>query len=338
MLHLDARVHLDEIELPGVVKQELDGPGAHVVDRLGRPHRSLAHPRAQLGRERRRRGLLDQLLMPALDGAVPLAEMHHPSAGVAEDLELDVARPFNAALQIDAAVAERRLGLGARRGEVPQKGAFVPGDSHPLPSAACAGLDHDRIPDLPGHLQRLAFVGHRSFRTGNDRDAGGAHRLAGDGLVPHGANLVRRGPHEHQIGAVADLRELRVLGQEAVSRVHRLRTGDLGGGNDPSRLQVRLSGAGRPDADGFVGEADMQRLPVRLRIDGDRRNVELAARPHDAQRDFSPVRDQQLAEHPAAPRVRLVRRGREAVRSRPAPRCRRRSPRCAPTPRTRARS
>src|SRR2546426_8598459 len=43
-------------------------------------------PRAQLVREPRRRRHLDQLLMPALEGAVALAELAHGTAPVAHDL------------------------------------------------------------------------------------------------------------------------------------------------------------------------------------------------------------------------------------------------------------
>lgn len=47
MLHLDAGVHLHEVELLVLVEQELDGAGAFVVDRLGRRYGCRAHLRAK---------------------------------------------------------------------------------------------------------------------------------------------------------------------------------------------------------------------------------------------------------------------------------------------------
>jgi len=52
MLHLDAGIHLHEVEF-AVLVEELDGARALVVHRLGGPHRRLAHGVALLGREHR---------------------------------------------------------------------------------------------------------------------------------------------------------------------------------------------------------------------------------------------------------------------------------------------
>ena len=93
VLDLDARVHLHEVEAAVAVEQELDRAGVLVADRRGRA-RTAASPisLAQLRRQRRRRRLLDQLLVPALDRALALAEVDDVAVLVAEDLELDVPR------------------------------------------------------------------------------------------------------------------------------------------------------------------------------------------------------------------------------------------------------
>jgi hypothetical protein len=64
--------------------------------------------RALVGEDRRRR-LFDQLLVAALDRALALAEVHHVAVVVAEDLELDVARPLDVLLDVHVADAEGRL-------------------------------------------------------------------------------------------------------------------------------------------------------------------------------------------------------------------------------------
>jgi biotin carboxylase len=64
----------------------------------------------QLGRDRYGRRFLDELLVPPLDRALALAEVDDVALGVAQDLELDVARLDHALLDVERAVAERRLG------------------------------------------------------------------------------------------------------------------------------------------------------------------------------------------------------------------------------------
>src|SRR5207245_379213 len=78
MLHLDARVHLHEVERAVLVEQELDRPGSDVADRFGESHRRVADVLAQGGVHDRARGFLDELLVAALHRAVPLAQVHDP--------------------------------------------------------------------------------------------------------------------------------------------------------------------------------------------------------------------------------------------------------------------
>ena len=114
MLHLQPRVHLDEIEL-AVLVEELHRAGAAVLDLAhGRRHR-LADFLACGVVERRRGGLLEDLLMAPLQGAVALAEMDRIALTVAENLDLDVARLGEIFLHVDLVVAEGGLGFGARR-------------------------------------------------------------------------------------------------------------------------------------------------------------------------------------------------------------------------------
>ena len=57
------------------------------------------------------RGLLDDLLVPALNGAVPLVKMENVAVGVREDLDLDVPGLADVLLEEDALVAEGGEGL-----------------------------------------------------------------------------------------------------------------------------------------------------------------------------------------------------------------------------------
>ena len=73
VLHLEACVHLEEVELP-VLEQELDGAGVLVAARLGDPHRRLAHGLTDVVGEVGGRALLDELLVAPLGGTITFAE------------------------------------------------------------------------------------------------------------------------------------------------------------------------------------------------------------------------------------------------------------------------
>ena len=57
---------------------------------------------------------LEQLLVPPLDRALALAEVHDRAVMIAEHLELDVARVLDVLLDVDVADAEGRFRLALR--------------------------------------------------------------------------------------------------------------------------------------------------------------------------------------------------------------------------------
>ena len=77
----------------------------------------------------------------------------------------------------------------------------------------------------------------------------------------------------------------------------RVGAGDLGRADDGRHVQIAVEAPRRADADVLVGEADVQRVLVGLRVDRHGLDAELAARADDAQRDLAAVRDQNLVEH-----------------------------------------
>ena len=155
MLDLDARVHLDEIEL-AVLEQELDRADAEIFQLAHRLGDGLADPVARRDVERGRGALLQHLLMAALQRAVALAEMDGVALAVAEHLDFDVARPLQIFFQIDRVVAERGLGLGARGGERGGEIVLDMRDLHAAAAAAGRGLHQHRKADLARDRQRLA--------------------------------------------------------------------------------------------------------------------------------------------------------------------------------------
>ena len=110
MFDLEAGVHLQEEEL--VAEQhELNGAGTDIPNGPARLHCGTAHRLAQVGRHHRRRCLLDDLLVAALDRALPLEEVDDRAMGIAHDLHLNVAGTDQIALQEHGLVTERSGGL-----------------------------------------------------------------------------------------------------------------------------------------------------------------------------------------------------------------------------------
>src|SRR5690606_27974175 len=95
MLHLEARVHLEKVVLrgwAGARDEELDGADVAIAGRPRCRDGRRAHGATQGRRDDRRRRFLDDLLVPALEGALALAEMDARAMCVGRDLYLDVPR------------------------------------------------------------------------------------------------------------------------------------------------------------------------------------------------------------------------------------------------------
>ena len=134
MLHLNARIDLDEVPLAGVgVDQELDRAGVVVAGGAGQRDGGIGKGGASAGIEGDGGGDLDHLLMAALHRAIALVEMQDVAVVVAQDLHLDVAGAADVALQEDGAVAESGAGL---------RGGLLPGgrrNRRRFPPRACRG-------------------------------------------------------------------------------------------------------------------------------------------------------------------------------------------------------
>ena len=144
-------------------KQALDRAGADVVDGLGGVDADLADPRAQLLVDDRGGRLLDQLLVAALDRAVALAEVDHVAVLVGDDLDLDVARVGQVALEVDARVGEELLALARGALEGVLQLVLAQRDAEALAAAAARGLDGDRVADvLLGDLRARPRASRRS--------------------------------------------------------------------------------------------------------------------------------------------------------------------------------
>jgi len=284
VLHLEARVHLQEEELArGVVDQELHRARRAVAELAAQPQRRLAHRAAQVGGDAGRGRLLHDLLVAALDRALALAQMHEVPVGVAEDLDLHVARARDVALEEDAVVAEaaQRLALGGRE----RVGEPVRRRDHPhaLAPAPRRGLHEQRVAQAVGVGGVLG--------AGQRRHLGLLGQGLGGDLVAHALDGVGAGPDPREARLRDARREARVLREEAVAGVH----GAGAGGRRGREHGVGVEVGGR-EAHGLVRIADVGRVGVGVHVDGDAAQAHVPGAAEDAAGDLPPVGDEQGVE------------------------------------------
>ncbi|MEY9505823.1 hypothetical protein ABIE87_005381 [Bradyrhizobium diazoefficiens] len=297
MLDLEARVHLQEVEALVLACDELDGAGGIIVHGLGQRDRLLAHLAAGGLVEQRRRRLLDDLLVAALDRAFPLAEIDDVAVLVAQYLDLDVAGIDDELLDEDAVVAERGLGLGL--GEVEAFGdlALRIRDAHALAAAAGGGLDHHGVADLVGDADRVLVVLDDAEMARHGRDLGLRGGLLGFDLVAHRGDRARVRADEDEAGRLQRARKRLALGQEAVAGMHGLCARLAAGLHDLLDHQIALGRSRRADQHGLVGHLDMEGIAVGFGIDRDRFNSHPAGSLDDPAGDFAAIGDQDAFEH-----------------------------------------
>ncbi len=198
--------------------------------------------------------------------------------------------------KITLPVSESRLGLVRCRLEERFELLRFETGSHAPPAAARRRLDHYR----QAYLHRFGIRGIRirhDLGSGSDRHAITNRRCPGCRLVTHHPDHIRRRANKSDAGAVANVRETRVLRKKTVSRMDRIRSGDLGRRDDSIRLEVGFLARARSDADGLICELHVHRIHIRLGIHRHRFDIHLAARADDSQGDFSPIGYQDTFEH-----------------------------------------
>ena len=274
VLDLQSRVHLEEIE-PAVVRQEeLDGPGARVAHRARNRRGGRRHGLPQLRRDSDRRRLLDDFLMAPLDRALAFDERQHRSVLVAKDLHLDVPRPRQPSLEVDRGVAECRSRFRARGTHGAGEVRRIENRAHALAAAARHGLDEHGISDACGErlgrpLRRPPATGRSVPGTTGTPALRAAARAAV--LLPISAIASGDRADERQAGVAHGRGERFVLGEEPVPRVDGV--GARSSPLDINAIDSQVAVARRAPADliRLVGVSHVQRSPIALGVDGDRR-------------------------------------------------------------------
>ena len=324
VLDLKPRVHLhEEEELVGGVARhdELDRPGAEVADAPRRLARGLADARARRVVGKRRRRLLDDLLMAALQRALALPEVHDVPVRVSEDLHFDVSGRRHVPLEKEGVVAEGCRGLAPRRRDRVCELSLGLDDMHPLSGAARRRFDEHGEADL-GRPRDELFVGEaRAREPRNGRHAALFDRLLRRDLVAHDLDRLGARADEDDSRVDARAREGSVLGEKAEARVDRIGARSTRGLEHALDREVALRRGGGPEPDGLVGEAHVHSSGIRIAKNSDGTDAEASQRPDDPHRDLAAVRDACLraVRRRTAPSVRF-RNGRTVDRGTRIPR------------------
>ena len=198
-----------------------------------------------------------------------------------------------------SSVPSPNAATAVRRAAVRAPGSSAGAGDHPHALAAAAGrrLDEDGEPALVQAPDELV-VGHAwPAGPGHHGHSRGGHRRLGGDLVAHRVDRLRGRPDEHQARRSARAGEARVLREEPVAGVDRLRPGAARRRDQRAGVQVALKRGGRTDPDRLVGLEHVPGAGVRVAVHRDAGDAERAQRADDADGDLAAVGDQNLAEH-----------------------------------------
>mmetsp|Transcript_1260 Transcript_1260/g.3127 ORF Transcript_1260/g.3127 Transcript_1260/m.3127 type:complete len:311 (+) Transcript_1260:324-1256(+) len=170
MLHLQTRVHLEEIKVLVLVHQELDSAGALVPNLPYQALYLLYHLATGRGQQVGTGRFLDHLLIPPLDAALSLWKAEYvqiAAVGIlaTQYLYLDVVRILDVLFHQESVVPEEALGLGGSQSVTFYYCIIIVTDSHALAAPAAGGLDHHRVSDVVGNFHRVLRRGYHPIVT-----------------------------------------------------------------------------------------------------------------------------------------------------------------------------
>ncbi len=217
VLDLQAGVHLEERDRAVRADEELARAGADVADLAEDRLRRLVQARLLLGRQVRRRGLLDELLVATLQRAVAGGDDDDVAVLVGQALGLDVARLVEVLLDEALTATERGDGLARRRLEL--RGDLVARacDLQATAAAAEGRLDGDRQTDLVRERDDLGSVRDGLDGARRERRADLLGHVARGDLVAELLDRLRRGADPGEPGVDDGTGEVGVLGEEPVA-------------------------------------------------------------------------------------------------------------------------
>ena len=322
VLNLNPGIHLNEVVVAVLIHQELHGARVDVAHVLGHLHRVGVELVPDLLGHAPGGSVLHYLLIPPLEGAVALAQVHHVAVLVAQNLHLNVLGLHQVLFDEDVLAAEGLPGLVAHqlKGGGHLLGLVAP--AHAPAAAAGSRLEDDGEAVGNGLLQGLVRVLQGAVGAGDGGHAAGDGRGLGGQLVAHAGEYLGRRTDELDARLLTGPGEVRVLGQEAVARMDGVHLPPLGQVDDGGNVQIGPQG-GLVVADevGLVGTGTEQAVDILVGVHGHGVESQVVAGAEHPDGDLATVGHQYLVEytlchliHPFFP-LRRMRSGEGRVQS-----------------------
>src|SRR5258708_7270957 len=225
-------------------------------------------------------------------GAISFPQVDEAAVRVAQDLHFNVLGAGDVAFDEAFAATEGGSRFALRLFEPGHEVRGIFYHAHAAPAAAEAGLDDDRIADGLCRGLHLIRIGQPVLGAGERRDVGLFGQSLGGGLVAEGFQQVGAGADEGDAVLGARPGQPRVLGQEAIAGVNRIRAvlpGDCHQGGDVEISFDRRATLGRAHEVRLIGLEAVQRETIFVRVDGNGAQSQFRRRPKNPYGDFTSI-------------------------------------------------
>src|SRR5260370_6699256 len=297
MLHLDARVHLDEVKPPLLVHKKFDGAGIVVADVAQSFAEDVPDFLAQLGRHLYGRRFFEQLLVAPLNRALALPQADDVAVLVRQHLEFDMARILDIAFQVKVAVAGGGRGLRLRLPVQAGQLVFSAHDAHAASAATRRGFEDDGKLGFPLPLARFFLGGDYAVRAGKDRYAVLFHGGASFFFLAHQPDDIGSRPDELDVAGFADFREIGVFRKQAITGMDGVHVRDLGGADYRGNVEITLCQLRRSKTNIIICKRHKERIPVGLAVNRHRADAEFLACANDTQGNLAAISYQNFLKH-----------------------------------------
>ena len=297
VFNLQAGVDFQEIKpLGAAVVDKFDGARAAVVDRFTQLNRRLTQCIFHAGRQVRRGGLFQHLLVAALYRAVAHAEGNDVSSAVAKQLYFKVSRPFDVFLDKHARVAKVVFPQSHHGVERVVQLFSAIAHAHADTTAARRAFQHHRIADLLSSVQRFVHI-RQQFRAFQHRYTVQFRQRTRGMFQPEQTQLFRCGANKGDPCFFTGFRKRRIFRQKPITWVNSLGATGLRRSNQFVYHQVSIGRRALAQAQGFIRFTEMQAADISLRIDRHAAKMHGAQGTQDAAGNRPAVRNQECRQH-----------------------------------------
>ena len=185
MFDLQARIHLQKIEVSGLVNNKFNRARRIIINCLCQIDCLLAHccPRSGINESRGR--FFYNLLVPTLDRTLPFVEVHTVAVMISQNLYFDVTGPVDILFYKNTIVAEAGLCLVLCPVEALAALGRIECNAHPFTAAAGTRFQHNGIADCARLFECIVNTFQCFVITGYDTDARLSSERLSSYLIAH---------------------------------------------------------------------------------------------------------------------------------------------------------